>query len=62
MAHPEHLPPWWQVMLPHLDIRKSQRLDESIFAADLGQVVRGESAYDWWLPWLTTGGQHQRIC
>jgi hypothetical protein len=49
-------------MLPHPDIRKSQRLDESIFAADLGQVVRGEAAYDWWLPWLTTEVHHQRIC
>ncbi len=47
MAQPGHLPAWWQVMLPHPDIRSSKRLDESIFAADLGQVVRGAAAYDY---------------
>lgn len=41
------LPSWWQVMLPHHDIRTNKRLDESIFAADLGQVVRGEAHQDY---------------
>lgn len=34
-------------MPPHKDIRDSKRLDESIFAADLGQVVRGTAPFDY---------------
>ncbi len=34
-------------MPPHRDIRSAKRLDESIFAADLGQVVRGEAPQDY---------------
>ncbi|NVM26748.1 MAG: hypothetical protein HWN70_12640 [Desulfobacterales bacterium] len=30
--------PWWQVATPHKDIREG-RLDEAVFAADLGDVV-----------------------
>ncbi len=41
------LPSWWQIMPPHKDIRGSRRLDESIFAADLGQVVRGAAPEDY---------------
>lgn len=41
------LPSWWQITPPHKDIRNSRRLDESIFAADLGQVVRGDAPEDY---------------
>src|SRR5919206_2774096 len=41
------LPSWWQVTLPHRDIRTNKKLDESIFAADLGQVARGEAHPDY---------------
>jgi hypothetical protein len=41
------LPGWWQVMPPHRDIRNARWLDESIFAADLGQVVRSEAPEDY---------------
>lgn len=34
-------------MPPHRDIRNNRRLDESIFAADLGQVVRGNAPDDY---------------
>ncbi|MDP9372702.1 MAG: DUF499 domain-containing protein, partial [Chloroflexota bacterium] len=41
------LPTWWQVMPPHRDIRTNKRLNESIFAADLGSVVRGDAPADY---------------
>lgn len=41
------LPAWWQVMPPHRDIRTNKRLDESIFAADLGMVIRGTAPADY---------------
>jgi len=41
------LPSWWQVMPPHHDIRTNKRLDESIFAADLDQVVREAAPFDY---------------
>jgi hypothetical protein len=47
MSQMTTLPAWWQVMLPHRDIRNNKRLDESIFAADLGQVVRGAASNDY---------------
>lgn len=34
------LPPWFSVVIPHLDIRKG-RLDESVFAANLMEVSQG---------------------
>ena len=37
------LKPWIQVIEPHEDIRKG-RFDESIFAADLGEVMAGRGA------------------
>ncbi|MFQ6061436.1 MAG: ATP-binding protein, partial [Thermoplasmata archaeon] len=40
------LPSWWQVATPHKDIREG-RLSESIFAADLGDVVRGEAPMEY---------------
>lgn len=36
------LVPWFRNVTPHLDIRSSQ-LDESVFAANLGDVARGSS-------------------
>lgn len=42
-----HLPPWWHVMLPHSDIRHARQINEAIFAADLGQVVRGTAPADY---------------
>ncbi len=41
------LPSWWQIMPPHRDIRNNKRLDESIFAADLGRVVAGVAPDDY---------------
>ena len=41
------LPSWWQIMPPHRDIRHNKRLDESIFAADLGRVVAGHAPDDY---------------
>lgn len=41
---------WWQVTPPHHDIRTNKRLNEAIFAADLGQVVRGEAHQDYQHP------------
>ena len=41
------LPAWWQVAPPHHDIRTNKKLDESIFAADLAQVVRGNAPFDY---------------
>lgn len=38
--------PWWQVVTPHKDIREN-RFDESIFAADLGDVVSGRAPADY---------------
>ena len=34
-------------MPPHHDIRTNKKLDESIFAADLAQVVRGNAPFDY---------------
>lgn len=47
MSSTTALPAWWQVMLPHRDIRTNKKLDESIFAADLGTVVRGDAPPDY---------------
>jgi hypothetical protein len=47
MSNTPTLPTWWNVMAPHRDIRSNRRLDESIFAADLGQVVRGQAPHDY---------------
>jgi hypothetical protein len=47
MANAQTLPAWWQVAPPHRDIRTRKRLDESIFAADLGEVVRGKAPDDY---------------
>jgi len=41
------LPAWWQVTLPHHDIQTHRRLDESLFAADLGRVARGDGPFDY---------------
>jgi hypothetical protein len=41
------LPSWWQITPPHRDIRSNKRLDESIFAADLGRVVHGSAPEDY---------------
>lgn len=38
--------PWWQVAIPHKDIREG-RFDESVFAADLGSVLRGTGPVDY---------------
>lgn len=38
--------PWWQVVTPHKDIREG-RFDESVFAADLGNVVLGTGPVDY---------------
>lgn len=35
------LPSWWQVTTPHKDIVE-ERFNEYIFAADLGDVVKGK--------------------
>ena len=47
MSTPTTLPSWWQIMPPHRDIRNNKRLDESIFAADLGRVVAGQAPDDY---------------
>ena len=38
--------PWLQVVQPHEDIRKGN-FDESVFAADLGEVIKGRGAIDY---------------
>lgn len=43
----ERLHPWWRTMPPHRDIAQNKRLDASIFAADLAQVVRGNAPDDY---------------
>lgn len=37
---------WWQIATPHKDIRDG-KLDESVFAADLGEVHAGRGAADY---------------
>ena len=39
-------PYWWQVVTLHRDIREG-RFDESVFAADLGDVARGKGSDDY---------------
>lgn len=38
--------PWWQAAIPHKDIRE-ERFDESVFAADLGNVLLGAGPVDY---------------
>jgi len=38
--------PWWQIVKPHRDIRE-ERLDEAIFAADLGDVLSERGPVDY---------------
>jgi len=38
--------PWWNVAVPHRDIREG-RLDEAVFAAKLGDVVRGRGPLEY---------------
>ena len=38
--------PWWQVVKPHRDIREG-RLDEAVFAADLGDVLSQKGPVDY---------------
>jgi Predicted ATPase (AAA+ superfamily) len=38
--------PWWQVAIPHKDIREG-RFDPSLFAIDLGEVVYGQGAQEY---------------
>ena len=40
------LKPWIQVVEPHEDIRRG-RFDESIFAADLGEILAGRGALEY---------------
>lgn len=40
------LSPWWQVAMPHLDIRQG-RLDLKVFAVDLAQVIEGEAVSEY---------------
>ena len=40
------LPNWWQVTTPHKDIRDG-RMNEAIFAADLGNVVYGKAPLEY---------------
>ena len=40
------LPNWWQVTIPHKDIVDG-RFDESIFAADLGNVILGKAPMEY---------------
>lgn len=40
------LPSWWQVTTPHKDIREG-KISESIFAADLGDVVSGKAPLEY---------------
>ncbi|GFP21761.1 hypothetical protein HKBW3S06_00988, partial [Candidatus Hakubella thermalkaliphila] len=39
-------PSWWQVTIPHRDIREG-KLSEAIFAADLGDVVYGKAPLEY---------------
>ena len=38
--------PWWQVAIPHKDIREG-RFDPSVFAIDLGEVVYGQGVHEY---------------
>jgi len=38
--------PWWQVVTPHKDIREG-RLEEAVFAADLGDAVQYKGPTDY---------------
>lgn len=38
--------PWWQVAVPHKDIREG-RLEEAVFAANLGDVVQNKGPIDY---------------
>ena len=38
--------PWWQVAIPHKDIREG-RFDPSVFAIDLGEVVYGQGVQEY---------------
>ena len=38
--------PWWQVAIPHKDIREG-RFDPSVFAVDLGEVTHGTGAQEY---------------
>ncbi len=38
--------PWWQVAIPHRDIREG-RFDPSVFAIDLGEVVYGQGVHEY---------------
>ena len=38
--------PWWQVAVPHKDIREG-RLEEAVFAASLGDVTQGKGPIDY---------------
>jgi hypothetical protein len=40
------LPSWWQVTTPHKDI-KTGKMSEAIFAADLGDVIRGKAPLEY---------------
>ncbi len=40
------LPNWWQVATPHKDIREG-KMNESVFAADLGDVVSGRAPLEY---------------
>lgn len=40
------LKPWWKIAIPHKDIREG-KFDESVFAADLGEVYAGRGAVDY---------------
>ncbi|MBE0461501.1 MAG: ATP-binding protein [Candidatus Aminicenantes bacterium] len=40
------LPSWWQVAIPHKDIREN-KLNEAIFAADLGDVILGQAPQEY---------------
>ena len=40
------LKPWWQIAIPHRDIREG-RFDESVFAASLGDVIQNKGASDY---------------
>ena len=40
------LPSWWQVTIPHKDI-KAGKMSEAIFAADLGDVVRSKAPIEY---------------
>jgi len=40
------LPTWWQVVLPHRDIREN-RFDEAVFAADLGDVLYNKAPHEY---------------